>query len=158
MDPRQEVDSHNLRIVAEVQRGLPDEATVVTVDKSLADIPNGSLADIIAMKINGHLHVLPTELPPAIPPYLKDREVFYNKVDMKFHENSKLLLVGRGQMVRLTICGRRISSGPGCVKMVLENYDRMSVSSESERGVLELWNRVYVGPAEWLVRVLEEFA
>lgn len=89
--------------MAEVQSGLPDEANAVTVDESLADISNGFSASTTASKVDSHVHVIPTEFAPAIPPYRMDCEFFYNTADLNLPGNSKLLLVGRLQTVRLTM-------------------------------------------------------
>lgn len=170
MTLRQEAGSIHVHATAEVQSGpcgLLDEIIAPTVDESQADLPNGFSNNNTAVKINRHIHTLPTELPPAIPPYLKDCEFYYNTVDMNLIENYSLCLEGRLQVVRLTIDKQSISSGPGYIKMVLENLERGRMPKFSERegvlersknkkAMLELWNRVYVGPAEWLLRVLEE--
>lgn len=103
MTPQHEANSDNPRAAAKVQSGLPDEANAVTVDQSLADISNGFSASTTSSKVDSHIHVIPTEFMPAIPPYVTDCEFFYNMTDVKLPGYSKLLLVGRLRMVRLTM-------------------------------------------------------
>ncbi|KAL9071745.1 MAG: hypothetical protein Q9161_004009 [Pseudevernia consocians] len=168
--PRQEAGSTHVRTTAKVQsdpRGLLHEMIAATVDKSQANLPSGSPNNNTVVKINRHIDARPTELPPAIPPYLKDCEFYYNTVDMNLIENYSLCLKGRLQVVRLTIDKQCISNGPGYIKMVLENLERGRMPklskregvferSKNKKAMLELRNKVYVGPAEWLLRVLEE--
>lgn len=103
MTPQHEANSDNPRAAAEVQSGLPDEANAVTVDQSLADVSNGFSASTTASKVDSHVHLIPTEFLPVIPSYRMDCEFFYNRADLNLPRNSELLLVGRLQMVRLTM-------------------------------------------------------
>lgn len=101
----------------------------------------------------------PTPLPPAIPPYLEDCEFYYNTVNMRLSKNSSLLVVGGLQVARLTIDGQSLSRSPGYIRMVLENFERGRIArGETVRAKLEFWDRVYVGPTEWLLRVMMEKA
>lgn len=174
MNPRQEADLDNLSAVVDVQSGIPDEAIATTVDKSLNTTANRSLIKVPILQVNGRSletepQVPTTELLPAIPWYLKDYEFFYNTADMNLPENARLLTAedGKPTYSRLTICGRCLFSDPAQVKSVLQHLELERVtefsleegiieSCESVRGKLELGDRVYVGQAVWLLRVLEE--
>lgn len=69
-------------------------------------------------------------------------------------------------MARVTIDGQCLTCNTGYANNMLLNLERtryddsgggeMVLVSESKRAQLELGKRVYVGPAEWLLRVLKQ--
>lgn len=78
---------------------------------------------------------------------------------MRLSKNSSLLVVGSLQVARLTIDGQSLSRSPGYIRMVLENFERGRIArGETVRAKLEFLDRVYVGPTEWLLRVMMEKA
>ena len=174
MTLRQEADIDNLRPAADVQRGMADEAIATTVDESQTTTANGSLTDVPILQINGRsleteLQVPTTELPPAIPGYLKDYEFFYNTADMSLAENARLLTAKEGEprYSRLTTGGECLIGDPAKIMRILQALELARVTKfgmeegiieccESARGKLELGDRVYVGQAWWLLRVMEE--
>ena len=142
------------------------------VDGSLTRIPDGCVKSASL----GHLRITPPNPPPAspdhlppppaIPPHLKDCEFYYKNVVEDLLEIPPLLNDGGQPIVRLTVDGVRQHCIPGFAKSFLQSLETMRPTTvndaggfdlgEEKRGKLELRNRVYVGPAQWLVRVLIE--
>ena len=149
----------------------PSGHDIGTVDNSLRDIPEGYSRDASVLKVDGQIHFIPADISlanppyiaPAIPPHLKDCELYYTTIDLEHPEDSGFLLQDR---VRLTINGQRLVCAREYAKTALETLEsRREINfneeggitlGESKRGGLELRDRVYVGPAEWLLRVLAE--
>lgn len=102
----------------------------------------------------------------AIPPHLQDCEFYYNNVDIDIVENSPMLKSSERPLARITVDGESHTHNTVSAKRFLENLEterRMTVNNagifdlgEEKRGKMELKNRVYVGPALWLLRVLME--
>ena len=103
----------------------------------------------------GHQSTIPPPTPPAIPPHLKDCEFYYNRdntVIVDHVENSHMLNDDGQPIVRITVDGVSRICSPEAAKDFLQSLE------PKKRGILEMKNRVYVGPVRWLVRVLIEEA
>ena len=159
--PLQEVG--DLSVTAEVQT---HEVGAVIADNSPADMPKGSSESATAIEDDGHTYILSTNPLPAIPPHLKDCEYFTNTVNLNLLEPSVVLVEGDLVQVRLRVGQRCFICGSGYAKMVLENLIKELMvrgpdgfgCAGNERGRLEMGTRVYVGPVEWLLRILMEEA
>ena len=102
-------------------------------------------------------------LPPAIPEHLKECEFYYNDVNVDLATHSPTLDLGGQRKVRLHVdrVTRTCTSGHARAWLeVLESQtgDGDLEPGEQRRAQLELGDRVYVGPASWLIRVLMEEA
>ena len=161
VSPLQELSESS--VTAELQA---HEVGTVTADNSPADIINGSSESATAVEDGGHTYILSTNPLPAIPCHLKTCEYFTNTVNLNLLEAPFLLVEGDLIQVRLGVGQRCFVCGLGYAKMVLENLIKeLNVRgpdgvgcAENERGRLEMGTRVYVGPVEWLLRVLMEEA
>ena len=148
------------------EQGSINEVGAISADASFADIPNGASRSATAIKLDGHTHIIPADLPPAIPLHLADCEFYYNTVDLNDVEDPNVLLEGSLQVARVTIDGQCLTCNAGYANNMLLNLEHtryvdsgggeMVQVSESKRAQLELGKRVYVGPAEWLLRVLKQ--
>lgn len=110
----------------------------------------------------------PDDLPPprAIPPHLKDCEFYYNNVDIDIASCPPPLDSCGLPNVRITVDGESKTCVPGYAMTFLQSLEStrpVTVNEaggfdlgEEKRAMLELRDRVYVGPAQWLVRVLIE--
>ena len=104
--------------------------------------------------------------PPAISPHLKDCEFYYNDLDEEPLENSAMLNDGGQPIVHITVDGVSQIYLPGDARTFLQNLENKRTVTfndaggfdrgEGKRGKLEMRNRVYVGPVQWLLRVLIE--
>ena len=144
------------------------------VDGLLTDIPEGCVRSATVVKINGRLQITPADPPPgnylgpppAIPSHLKNCEFYYNSVDIDLIEHTSRLQNGQPQVVRVTVDEHCRTCAPGYAKVFLESLEAGRLVSfkddggvelsDSKRGKLEMTNRVYVGPVDWLLRVLIE--
>ena len=164
--------------------GLDSSSSGLSNNSALVDLKlishlHQSLTKILDERVNGanigHQRIVsPNPLPPspnylspppAIPPHLKDCEFYYNNVDLDPVQDSPLFKSER-PIVRITVDGLSQTCDPESAKIFLQNLDtlrKITVSNagildlgEEKRGKLEVKNRVYVGPAQWLLRVLME--
>ena len=142
------------------------------VDGSLPQNPHGRVKSASV----GDLHITSPNpppaspdypsLPPAIPPHLKDCEFYYNDVNIDHVEKSPTFGFTGHPVVRINIDGVTHVCMHGRARYFLENLeDKMTVIEnddgesdliEEKRGMLEMRDRVYVGPVQWLVRILIE--
>ena len=105
-------------------------------------------------------------LPPAIPPHLKDCEFYYNDVDIDHVEKSPTYGFTGHPVVRLNVDGVTRVCMHEIARNFLQNLPETTTIGgsnadepdfvEEKRAMLELRDRVYVGPVQWLVRVLIE--
>ena len=124
----------------------------------------------------GHLRIVPSNSPsasyhsfsppPAIPPHLKDCEFYYNDVGVDLVGKSPVPDDGGQPIMRITVDGQSHHYVPESAKTFLHSLESLRMVTvneaggrdvgEEKRGKLELRDRVYVGPARWLLRVLIE--
>ena len=87
------------------EQGSINPIGAISADASFADIPNGASRSAAAIKLDGHTHIVPADLPAAIPPHLADCEFYNNTVDLNDVEDPNVLLEGSLQVARITIDG-----------------------------------------------------
>ena len=135
-----------------------------TPDGRVKSAPVGQLRAVFSNPPSASSHNF--SLPPAIPPHLKDCEFYYKDVDVDIEGKSPVLNDDGQPIVQITVDGKSHNHVPESAKTFLhslESLRRVTVNEaggldvgEEKRGKLELRDRVYVGPARWLLRVLIE--
>ena len=104
--------------------------------------------------------------PPAIPPHLKNCEYYYHDLDEELLDKSVTINDGGQPIVRITVDGVSQLLFPESATTFLQSLESIELGtvnddgvlelSQGKRGKLEMRHRVYVGPVQWLLRVLRE--